>query len=55
MVPGGRVLDGPNPFVAGHVDNYGAHGYVTLEFDGPKLLEHVRGAAGETLLTTQLA
>jgi hypothetical protein len=38
--PRALLLDGPNPYVEGHKDEYGPNGYVTLEFDGPHLTEH---------------
>lgn len=41
LVPGGRVLDGPNPFVTGQEERYGPHGYMTLEFDAERLNEIV--------------
>jgi hypothetical protein len=38
-VPGGLVLDGPNPYVQGHEDEYGTQGYMNLTFDGGSLDE----------------
>jgi len=49
LVPGAQVLNGQNPYIRGHEKEYGPHGYVTLEFDGPKLTETVRDADGTTL------
>ena len=38
-IPGGLVLDGPNPYLEDEADKYGPHGYVTLEFEGDQLFE----------------
>jgi len=38
-VPGAIVLDGSNPYLGDEADQYGPHGYVTLEFEGDKLYE----------------
>ena len=54
-VPGGFVLDGPNPFVKGYENRYGPHGFATLEFDGPSLHEIIRDATGEELRRNQFA
>lgn len=39
--PGCLVLDGPNPLVPGEENKFGPHGYLTLEFAGPRLIERV--------------
>jgi hypothetical protein len=39
--PGCIVLDGPNEFVKGEEQKFGPHGYLTLEFNGPELVERV--------------
>jgi calcineurin-like phosphoesterase family protein len=39
--PPSIVLDGRNPLVPGEEDKFGPHGYLTLDFDGPKLIERV--------------
>ena len=39
--PACLVLDGPNPLVTGEEDKFGPHGYLTLEFDGPHVIERV--------------
>jgi len=39
--PSCLVLDGPNPLVKGEELKFGPHGYLTLDFDGPNLIEHV--------------
>lgn len=54
-VPGGRILDGPNPHIPGHESRYGPHGFATLEFDGPHLNEVIRDATGETLHSAAIA
>jgi len=38
-IPGGLVLDGPNPYLEDEADKYGPHGYVTIEFEGNRLFE----------------
>ncbi len=55
FVPSADILDGPNPFVEGHENDYGPHGYVTLEFDGPHLNEVVQDATGQILRQRPLA
>ena len=49
LVPFGRVLDGGNPYVEGHENEYGPHGYMTLEFDDDELFEIVHDADGTRL------
>ena len=39
--PSCLVLDGPNPLVKGEAQKFGPHGYLTLDFDGPELIERV--------------
>src|SRR5262249_47070296 len=39
--PSSLVLDGPNPDIKGEEEKFVPHGYMTLEFDGPKLTERV--------------
>jgi hypothetical protein len=39
--PPSLVLDGPNPLVTGEEVKFGPHGYLTLDFDGPNLIERV--------------
>lgn len=55
VAPGALVLDGPNPYVPGEEEKYGAHGYVTLEFDGPRLREIFHLADGTRVRTNDLA
>lgn len=53
-VPDGWVLDGPNPFVHGHEQHYGPHGYASLLLDGPHLHETVHAAFGTELWSQRL-
>lgn len=55
LVPGGIVLDAPNPYIEGHEEEYGAHGYLSLEFDGPHLAETVHLPDGTKLRERELA
>jgi hypothetical protein len=55
LIPGAYVLDGQNPYVDGHEKEYGPHGYVVLEFDGPRLNENIMDAAGTVLQSMELA
>lgn len=48
-------LDGPNPFIAGHANDYLPHGYATVTLDGPHLLEEFRDPAGTVLYAGELA
>ncbi len=54
LVPGAVILDAPNPFVEGHAEEYGAHGYLTLELDEARLNEVVHDADGTVLRARQL-
>jgi calcineurin-like phosphoesterase family protein len=54
LVPGAEVLDGPNPFIPGHEKEYGPHGYVILELQGPRLNELVLDADGSVLRSQEL-
>ena len=49
LVPGANVLKGVNQYVDKHPDEYGPNGFVTLEFDGPELIETVHAADGDML------
>jgi len=42
MVPGGMILEGPNPYVTDHEKEYGPNGYMTLELDGNRINEIVQ-------------
>ncbi|HEV3001204.1 MAG TPA: metallophosphoesterase [Solirubrobacteraceae bacterium] len=55
LVPGGLLLDTPNPYIQGHEDDYGPNGYMTLELDGPRLRELVHAPDGEILREQALA
>jgi len=52
--PTGLVLDGPNPFIFKKEKKYSPHGYMTIEFDGPRLIERVHDPLGHTILTREL-
>jgi 3',5'-cyclic AMP phosphodiesterase CpdA len=52
--PRGMVLDGPNPYVEGHVVEYGPNGYMTVEFAGPDANERVHAPDGTILLEQPL-
>lgn len=56
FAPGGRVLDGPNPFIGGSDDpnKYGPQGYMSVEFSGPHLNEIVHAPDGTILYERQL-
>jgi hypothetical protein len=55
LVPGGILLDAPNPYITGEEDKYGANGYVTLLFDGPNLTEEMRNPDGTVILSQKIA
>lgn len=48
-IPPGLVVDGPNAYVKGHENDYGPNGFMTLEFNGPRLAEIVHEADGTIL------
>lgn len=54
LVPGGLILEGPNPYVPGEENRYGPNGYMTLEFDGPRLNEIVHAPDGQIEYERQL-
>jgi Calcineurin-like phosphoesterase len=54
LIPGGLLLDGPNPYVKGHANQYGPNGYMTLEFDGPHLNELVHDPSGAVIYDRSL-
>jgi hypothetical protein len=54
LVPGGRVLDGPNPYIKGFETKYGPHGYVTLELENQSLTEVVHTPEGEEIHREEL-
>jgi hypothetical protein len=49
------VLDGANPFVPGEENKFGPHGYLTLEFIGPQLIERVHLPDGAEIWSGQVA
>ena len=55
LVPGGLILDAPNPYVEGEEEKYGANGYVTLEFDERRLHETIHAPDGSVVRERQLA
>lgn len=55
LVPGGLVLDMPNKYIESDPDRYGANGYLTLEMDGPSVVERVHAPEGDVLLEQALA
>ena len=55
LVPGGLLLDGPNPYLGDLVNDYGPNGYATLEFNGEHLVEFVHNATGEIIWEQRLA
>lgn len=55
LVPGALVLDGPNPHIKGHENEYGPHGYVVLEFSDQNMEELICDADGTVLRREALA
>jgi hypothetical protein len=53
--PGCLVLDGPNPLVKGEEKKFGPHGYLTLEFNGPELIERVHLPDGTEIFKGKVA
>ena len=47
--PSCLVLDGANDLIKGEEEKFGPHGYLTLEFDGPNLIERVHLPDGTTI------
>ena len=56
FAPGGRVVDGPNPFIGDGDDpnRYGPQGYMTVEFSGPHINEVVHLPDGSVIYERQL-
>ena len=52
--PSCLVLDGPNPLVKGEEQKFGPHGYLTLDFDGPNLIERVHLPDGTEIFKEQV-
>jgi hypothetical protein len=55
LIPGGIMLDAPNPYLARHEQKYNAHGYLSLIFDGPRLRETVHLPDGTPILDREIA
>jgi hypothetical protein len=51
--PPSLVLDGPNPFVPGEEQKFGPHGYLTLDFNGPNMVERVHLPDGAVVYEAQ--
>jgi hypothetical protein len=54
MVPGGLILEGPNPYIPGHEQQYGPQGYLTLEFSGEHLHEIIHTPDGSKIYEREL-
>lgn len=54
MVPGGLLLEGPNPYVKGDENDYGPNGYMTLEFSDDHLNEIIHAPDGSVAYEQQL-
>lgn len=53
--PSCLVLDGPNPLVPTEEQKFGPHGYLTLEFDGPHLIERIHLPDGREIFAGQVS
>jgi predicted phosphodiesterase len=53
--PSCLALDGPNPDIVGEAQKFVPHGYMTLELNGPTLIERVHLASGKEILENQVA
>jgi CheY-like chemotaxis protein len=54
-LPNGNRLDGPNDSISDPAGEIGVHGYSTLEFQGPAVMETVLSAHGLTLWTKRFS
>jgi hypothetical protein len=52
--PGALILDGPNPDIPGEEDNFVPHGYMTIELQGPKLIERAFLANGTEIFSNTI-
>jgi hypothetical protein len=52
--PSCLALDGPNPDIKGEEEKFVPHGYMTLELNGPALIERVHLANGKEILRNQV-
>jgi len=55
LAPSGLILDGPNQYIPGEEEDYGANGYMTLEFRDDKLNEIVHAPDGTSLYQRELS
>jgi len=53
--PACLVLDGPNRDIKGDEQKFVPHGFMTLDFDGPRLVEHVLLSDGTELFSNTIA
>ena len=51
--PSCLALDGPNPDVVGEEDRFVPHGFMTIELNGPRLIERVLLANGQEILKNE--
>lgn len=54
LVPGGLILEGPNPYIKGDENDYGPNGYMTLEFNDNRLNEIVHAPDGSVAWEREL-
>jgi hypothetical protein len=54
MVPGGLILEGPNPYIKGHENDYGPNGYMTLELNGDRINEIVQMPDGSIIYDREI-
>jgi hypothetical protein len=52
--PSCLALDGPNPLIRNEEKKFGPHGYVTLELDGPTLIERVHLPDGTEIFKNEI-
>jgi Calcineurin-like phosphoesterase len=52
--PSCLALDGPNPDITGEEQKFVPHGYMTLELNGPTVVERVHLANGKEILKNQI-
>jgi len=52
--PSCLVLDGPNPLIKNEEERFGPHGYLSLEINGPHLVERIHLPDGTKILEGQL-
>jgi hypothetical protein len=54
-IPGGQVLDGPNPYISGHEAEYGPNGFAILELSDSSLIESHRLPDGSVIYQGEVA